>query len=168
VIHAAGVIEDKLLVDKQPDSFDRVVDTKLAGAFALSRALRPQRLRFLVFFASVAGRFGNVGQADYGAANEALNKLALRLDASWPGRVVSINWGPWAGSGMASPTIQQRFTGRGIVPIQPRAGCQAFEDELRDGRKGDVEVVLGDGPWTVAAAAEGAAVSVAVSAPVCE
>ena len=40
VIHGAGVIEDKLIEDKTPESFDRVFDTKVVGAFLLLRTLR--------------------------------------------------------------------------------------------------------------------------------
>jgi acyl transferase domain-containing protein/NAD(P)H-dependent flavin oxidoreductase YrpB (nitropropane dioxygenase family)/NADP-dependent 3-hydroxy acid dehydrogenase YdfG len=158
VIHGAGIIEDKLIVDKSPESFDRVFDTKVNGAFALARHLRSEGLRFLVFFTSVAGRWGNRGQGDYGAANEVLNKLALALDRRWPGRVVAMNWGPWAGAGMASSEVQRQFAERGVALVQPEEGRQAFLLELERGGKGEVEVVLGAGPWermTVEAAGPG-------------
>src|SRR5690606_3411428 len=61
VIHGAGILEDKLLQDKDADSLRRVVSTKIDSAFVLSRHLRPESLRFLVFFSSVSGRFGNRG-----------------------------------------------------------------------------------------------------------
>ncbi len=154
VIHGAGVIEDKLIVDKEPDSFDRVLGPKLLGAFTLSRKLRPATLRFLVFFGSVAGRFGNRGQSDYAAANEAMNKLAVRLDHLWPARVVAMNWGPWAGSGMASPEVRRQFAERGIHVIDPSEGRRALDLELSYGRKGDVEVVLGAGPWAASISAD--------------
>jgi NAD(P)-dependent dehydrogenase (short-subunit alcohol dehydrogenase family) len=147
VIHGAGIIEDRLVTDKTLDSYDRVFDTKVQGAFALVQHLRPESLKFLVFFSSVAGLYGNAGQADYGAANEVLNKIALALDLMWPGRVVSINWGPWAEIGMASPEVQQRFVERGVELVQPAAGQRMFALELELGAKGDVEVILGAGPW---------------------
>src|SRR5262249_1443424 len=40
LIHGAGVIHDKLLRDKTPESFDRVLGTKLDGALNLARLLR--------------------------------------------------------------------------------------------------------------------------------
>jgi acyl transferase domain-containing protein/NAD(P)H-dependent flavin oxidoreductase YrpB (nitropropane dioxygenase family)/NAD(P)-dependent dehydrogenase (short-subunit alcohol dehydrogenase family) len=147
VIHGAGVIEDKLLEDKAPDSFDRVLDTKVVSAFVLSRKLQPDLLKFLVFFSSVSGRFGNRGQGDYAAANEVLNKLALYLDRQWQGRVVSINWGPWEQTGMVSAEVQRQFAERGVQMIPPQAGWCALDRELQYGRKGEVEVILGRGPW---------------------
>jgi acyl transferase domain-containing protein/NAD(P)-dependent dehydrogenase (short-subunit alcohol dehydrogenase family)/NAD(P)H-dependent flavin oxidoreductase YrpB (nitropropane dioxygenase family) len=147
VIHGAGVIEDKLILDKTADSFHRVFDTKADSAFILSRKLRPESLKFLAFFSSVAGRFGNRGQGDYAAANEVLNKLAIYLDGRWPGRVVSMNWGPWAKAGMVSDEVQRQFSQRGVQLIPPVSGRRIFDQEIQFGRKGQIEVVLGDGPW---------------------
>jgi NAD(P)-dependent dehydrogenase (short-subunit alcohol dehydrogenase family) len=147
VIHGAGVIEDRLIEDKVPDSFDRVLETKVISAFVLSRKLRPESLKFLVFFSSVAGRFGNRGQSDYAAANEVLNKLAICLDQQWQARVTSINWGPWEKTGMVSREVQQKFAERGVQMITPQAGRRAMDRELRFGKKGEVEVILGAGPW---------------------
>ncbi|HTN42198.1 MAG TPA: SDR family NAD(P)-dependent oxidoreductase, partial [Nitrospiria bacterium] len=147
VIHGAGIIEDKLILDKDPESFYRVFDTKTDSAFVLSRRLRPSTLKFLVFFASVAGRFGNKGQGDYAAANEVLNKLAIYLDRQWPTRVVSINWGPWATGGMVSPGLERELQERGMQLIPSEEGLRKFHDELLGGRKGEVEVIVGDGPW---------------------
>jgi acyl transferase domain-containing protein/NAD(P)H-dependent flavin oxidoreductase YrpB (nitropropane dioxygenase family)/NAD(P)-dependent dehydrogenase (short-subunit alcohol dehydrogenase family) len=145
VIHGAGVIEDKLIEDKTSGSFDRVFDTKVDGAFILSRVLRADSLRFLVLFSSAAGPFGNRGQCDYAAANEVLNKLAIYLDKIWPGRIVSINWGPWAKTGMVSPELQRQFAKRGVQLISIPAGRQIFERELRCGRKGEAEVIVAGG-----------------------
>ena len=71
-------------------------------------------LKFTVLFSSIAGRFGNVGQSDYAAANEILNKLAHWLDRRSAGRVLSVIWGPWSGVGMVS----QLETASG--PARPR------------------------------------------------
>jgi NAD(P)-dependent dehydrogenase (short-subunit alcohol dehydrogenase family) len=150
VIHGAGIIEDRLIEQKSLDSFNRVFQTKVDSAFTLSRVLRPDSLRFLAFFSSVAARFGNRGQADYAAANEVLNKLAVYLDRAWPGRVVSFNWGPWDRAGMVSAEARRQFAERGLQLISPRDGCEAFDRELRLGHKGEVEVILGDGPWETA------------------
>ena len=147
VIHGAGVIEDRLVEDKDPESFDRVLAAKVTGAMVLAERLRPETLRFLAFFSSVSGRFGNRGQADYAAANEVLNKLAPHLDARLPARVVAINWGPWDGSNMVGEGVRNQFVQRGVQLIETSAGCNALIDELMAGKKGDTEVILGGGPW---------------------
>jgi NAD(P)-dependent dehydrogenase (short-subunit alcohol dehydrogenase family) len=141
LIHGAGVIQDKLLRDKAPESFDRVLATKVEGALALADALEGDPLRFAAFFSSVAGRFGNRGQADYAAANEALNKLATWLDRRRSCRVVSMIWGPWSGVGMVSD-LEGHLGRTGLGLIAPDRGRALLADELRLGRKGDVEVIV--------------------------
>ncbi len=144
VVHGAGLIEDKLIADKKPDSFDRVVRPKMAGALALAGALRPEKLQFTVFFSSVSARYGNRGQSDYAAANDFLNKLAVSLNRQWPGRVVSLNWGPWkTEGGMVSDELAARFAAASVELIEPRGGRKAFLAELTAGPKQDAEVVFG-------------------------
>jgi acyl transferase domain-containing protein/NAD(P)H-dependent flavin oxidoreductase YrpB (nitropropane dioxygenase family)/NAD(P)-dependent dehydrogenase (short-subunit alcohol dehydrogenase family) len=164
VIHGAGIIEDKLIGDKTGDSFDRVVETKTASAFILARKLRPDSLRFFAMFASVAGRFGNRGQSDYGAANEILSKLALLLNRRWPSRVVAIGWGPWDKSGMVSEEVKAQFLRLGIEAIPPQLGRAAFEAEVRLAGEADAEIVWGEGPWR-RSLAETAVAAAKVSAP---
>ncbi len=164
VIHGAGVIEDKLLADKSTDSFARVLGTKLDPAFVLAHRLRPDSLKLLAFFTSVAGRYGNRGQSDYAAANEALNRLAWELHRRWTQtRVVAINWGPWD-AGMASDGIRRQLRERGMEPIPVAAGTRFFLDELANGPRHDVELVVGQGPWG-ALASRPAVADKAIAAP---
>jgi len=143
VIHGAGVIEDKLIRDKTPESFQRVVSPKVVGAEVLASKLRSDSLGFLFFFSSTTARYGNRGQCDYAAANEVLNKLAVWLNGRWPGRVASLNWGPWeSGGGMVSPELAKQLEKAGISLISPSAGRRAFVDELLYGRKEEAEVIL--------------------------
>ena len=149
VIHGAGVIEDKLIRDKSLDSFSRVLSTKVESAVTLAAHLRPEGLRFLLFYSSIAGRLGNRGQADYGATNEIVNKLAIWLQREWkgcPGRVVAIAWGPWATRGMASPEVQRRFVERGVALVPPDSGNAALLAELRATDRTENEIVVAGGP----------------------
>ena len=144
VIHGAGIIEDKLVKDKTPESFDRVFDTKAASAIILSRHLQPRRLKFCVFFTSIASRYGNKGQSDYAAANETLSKLALELDRRWPCRVLSVAWGPWSGVGMVAE-LEEHLARRGLRLISPEVGPVFMIDELTYGQKGETEVIIAGG-----------------------
>ena len=149
VIHGAGVIEDKLLADKTAVSFDRVFGTKTDSAWILANALKPEQLKWMAFFTSVAGRYGNRGQSDYAAANEVLNRFAWQLSRRWSDtRVMAINWGPWD-AGMASDAVKAKFREQGIQPIPVQAGAAYFLDELAYGPKSEVELVVGEGPWAV-------------------
>jgi NAD(P)-dependent dehydrogenase (short-subunit alcohol dehydrogenase family) len=148
VLHGAGVIDDKLLADKSVDSFDHVFDTKVDSTYILERHLRPSSLKLLALFSSVAARWGNRGQSDYAAANEVMNRFASRMSQKFLNtRVVALNWGPWSGSGLASEPVNRQFRERGIIPIDPRTGCEFFMNEIRFGGMGDAEVIAGEGPW---------------------
>lgn len=141
VIHAAGILEDKLIRDKSGESFRRVFATKVASAATLARALRPD-VRFVVCFGSIAGVFGNRGQVDYAAANAALGAFARWFNRRIDGRAVCIHWGPWAGAGMVSKELAGEYHRRGIGLIDPEDGVACLLDELRFGRREDVEVVV--------------------------
>jgi acyl transferase domain-containing protein/NAD(P)H-dependent flavin oxidoreductase YrpB (nitropropane dioxygenase family) len=77
LVYAAGIIEDKLVSDKSPESFTRVFETKVSGAktvLATLGELTPAP-RFVVLYGSIAATFGSRGQTDYAAANDALESI---------------------------------------------------------------------------------------------
>jgi NAD(P)-dependent dehydrogenase (short-subunit alcohol dehydrogenase family) len=141
VIHGAGVVEDKLVRDKNVESFTRVFETKVRSAVTLCKVLRDD-VSFVVFFSSVASVFGNRGQTDYAAANDMLDKLAHALQARVHGRVLSVNWGPWAGKGMVSPELEREYARRGIGLIALNDGVEQLLHELREGDRGNVQLVM--------------------------
>ncbi|MEV6929359.1 SDR family NAD(P)-dependent oxidoreductase [Dactylosporangium sp. NPDC051485] len=136
LVYAAGVIEDKLIADKDPQSFARVFDTKVAGARAVLDTL--DRLacapKFVVFFGSVAATYGNRGQADYAAANDALEAMGARWAARSGNRCLTVHWGPWAPadgrSGMVSVELSREYARRGVALIDPEEGALSLLGEL--------------------------------------
>ncbi|WP_195909184.1 type I polyketide synthase [Microlunatus sp. Gsoil 973] len=146
VVHGAGVLADHLIAELTPEQIDRVLRTKITGARNLAAAIRKDSLRRLLMITSVAGWFGNPGQAAYAAANRVLDGLAVQWDAAWPCRVTSISFGPWDGSGMATEEIRRQFQQRGIEVIDPEAGVAAFLEEV-DQTTPSSHVLIGRGPW---------------------
>lgn len=144
LIHGAGIIDDKLVKDKTPESFNRVFSTKVDSSFAFAEILKPESLKFAAFFASIASRYGNQGQSDYAAANEVLCKLATDLDKQWDARVFAVAWGPWSEIGMVAD-LEKHLTARGISLIDRETGCRMFIDEVLYGKKGDSEVIIAGG-----------------------
>ncbi len=141
VIHAAGTIEDKLLVHKTRDSFSRVFDTKVVPALTLADRLRGDT-RFLVFFSSLAGVIGNAGQTDYAAANDVLDTLALHLNSNGTTRVLSVDWGPWDAIGMVGEELRREYARRGIGLIPIDVGVRGLVDEIVRGSSASARVVL--------------------------
>jgi len=141
VIHGAGVREDKLMRHKTGESFARVFATKVAGARTLAAKLRDD-VKLVVWFSSIVGALGNRGQADYAAAGDALDKLARELQGRVRGRVLSLDWGPWAGAGMVSPELEREYARRGLALIDPERGVEALLAEIASAPGGDPQVIL--------------------------
>ena len=143
LIHGAGTLADKYIQDKTEDDFGLVYGVKVTGLKNVLGLIQPEQLRFLVLFSSVAGFYGNAGQADYSIANEILNKFAHHIKQVQPGcQVVSIGWGPWDG-GMVTPQLKRIFERRNIPLITPQEGTSALVDLLK--KPQDIpQVVIGN------------------------
>ncbi len=136
IVYAAGVIEDKLIADKDPASFNRVFGTKVEGASTLLAAAGelPEAPKFAVLFGSVAATLGNRGQSDYAAANDALEALGHRWATVYGRRGLTVHWGPWAptgvNNGMVTPELMRDYARRGIELIDPEEGTLSLLREL--------------------------------------
>jgi len=121
LVHASGVLRDKLVENKKLEEFEAVYGTKVNGLVNILSALDVSNLKHMVFFSSLAGFHGNVGQSDYAMANEALNKIGFQLASNFPQLCIkSICFGPWDG-GMVTPQLKKQFQSMG-VQIIPREG----------------------------------------------
>jgi acyl transferase domain-containing protein/NADP-dependent 3-hydroxy acid dehydrogenase YdfG len=142
LIHGAGALADRRIADQTDAQFALVYDTKVTGLHHLVQSIEPDSLSFLILFSSSTARFGRSGQVAYAAANEALNKLAQQQSRRLPHcRVVSYNWGPWAG-GMVTDSLKPLFEKEGLSLIPLEAGARLVVDEIRSGRPGPVEIVV--------------------------
>jgi acyl transferase domain-containing protein len=148
LVHGAGVLADRRIEDQTDEQFARVFETKVSGLTNLLGAVGVDDLRALVLFSSSTARFGRNGQVAYAAANEVLNKTAQFEARKRPDcRVISINWGPWAG-GMVTPALRPLFEAEGIALIPIRSGAKYLVEELRSTADRAVEIVIlgGGGP----------------------
>ena len=130
IIHAAGVLDDGHLMQQNPERFRKVMQPKLNGAWNLHLATRKIDLDFMVYFSSMASLLGSPGQGNYAAANAFMDTLArYRTVKKLP--AISINWGPWAGNGMAAGVHKngKRFDG-GLGSILPEQGTAFLEKIL--------------------------------------
>lgn len=142
LIHGAGVLTDKWLVEKTLPQFQAVYDTKIRGAEALFGALEGDELRYCLLFSSSTGRFGRKGQCDYAVANEVLNKMAQHYGQMQPlCRSVAVNWGPWDG-GMVTADLKKLFASEGIAVIPVVDGAQYVINELHRSQSSAKEVVI--------------------------
>lgn len=134
VFHAAGILDDAILQRQSWQSFEKVMRPKVTGTWVLHTLLSKQPLDFFVCFSSVSAILGSPGQANYAAANAFMDGFAQyrrRLGLS----SLSINWGPWASSGMAAASNshnQARWASQGIDLIDPAIGLSFMFHLLED------------------------------------
>src|SRR5262249_33141565 len=125
VIHAAGVPGYEALKELGPEMLCSVLRPKVEGAWILHELTKELRLDFFVCFSSIASLWGSKGQAHYAAANYFLDALCnYRRRLGLP--ALSINWGPWAGGGMATPEAQHRLSLAGVQTLLPEEALVAL------------------------------------------
>src|SRR4029077_10295715 len=122
VVHAAGVLQDRLLVQLDAAAMTAVFRPKATGTWLLHRLLHDDPLDFFVLFSSAGSVLGQPGQGNYAAANAFLDALAHHRRAQGQ-PALSINWGAWAGKGFADSVGGKRLAARlallGISSIAP-------------------------------------------------
>jgi acyl transferase domain-containing protein/acyl carrier protein len=148
VIQASGVLEDKLLINKDWKSFERVLAPKVQGTFLLNQLTQNEPLDFFVVFSSIVAVTGNIGQVDYATANSFLDTfIHYRSRNNYPGKSLSINWTLWADGGMGqNPSVIEAFSkNAGIISSQ--AGLNAFAQLL--GARQSQYIVAGREPFNL-------------------
>ncbi|TMC24759.1 MAG: SDR family NAD(P)-dependent oxidoreductase, partial [Chloroflexi bacterium] len=140
IIHAAGILRDSLLPNKTPEHMRDVLAPKIAGVEHLDKASADIPLDFFVLCSSLAAVVGNVGQADYAAANAYLDAFAHARRAQViagqrQGATVSINWPLWEEGGMQieTETIQMMRARLGIAVMPTETGIQTLYQALASG-----------------------------------
>ena len=125
IVHAAGVPGYQPIRDMDGSTLESVLRPKVAGAWILHQLSRELKLDFFVCFSSIASVWGSKGQAHYAAANHFLDILAhYRRSLGLP--ALTVNWGPWAGGGMASPDAQTMLHRMGVTALAPARALDAF------------------------------------------
>ncbi|WP_448649265.1 KR domain-containing protein [Pseudomonas corrugata] len=132
VLQLAGTVEDAVLSKLSASSLSHVLLPKLQGTQMLDRVTRDQPLDFFIGFSSISASLGFKGQANYVAANSAMDAIMEnRVSSGLPG--LSIAWGPWSSDGMASrvdSVFKKRLSALGINYISAQVGLQRLWDNL--------------------------------------
>jgi len=128
VFHAAGVLDDGGLPQQTPARFSAVLAPKVAGAWNLHRLTASAKLDCFVLFSSAAGVLGSRGQSNHAAANAYLDALARYRRERLGLTALSVNWGPWSGTGAAvRHHVVERGERIGVDPIVPAQGFRILE-----------------------------------------
>lgn len=95
IIHAAGALHDKPAKNLRASDFEEVLRPKLSGLVNLYEATRIAAKSTIVCFSSIAGTIGTAGQANYAAANAAMDHFVDISCSSEAAQMKSIAWGLW-------------------------------------------------------------------------
>ena len=129
IVHGAGVLADRILMQMSWDTFTRAAAPKVRGTWLLHHCLRDVDLDFFLVQSSLLSLTGSAAQANYTAANAFLDAFVdYRSSHGLPG--TAINWGPWAGAGMAlsaGSRSEARWRARGVSLIRPAFARRALD-----------------------------------------
>ena len=133
VIHAAGVLDDAMVIELTPEQLDAVLAAKADAAWHLHHLTADRDLAAFVMFSSAAGILGSPGQANYAAANAFLDALARQRNHTQR-QATSVAWGYWqTPSGMTghlNATDVSRLSSSGLIPITTEHGTALFDAAL--------------------------------------
>jgi 3-oxoacyl-[acyl-carrier protein] reductase len=95
LVNNAGITKDKPMAMMSEEDWDAVIDINLKGAFLctkfVAKKMIKQKYGRIVNIASVAGRYGNPGQANYSASKAGLIGLTKTTAKEFASRGVTCN-----------------------------------------------------------------------------
>ncbi|HEY1138400.1 MAG TPA: SDR family NAD(P)-dependent oxidoreductase [Xanthomonadaceae bacterium] len=140
ILHSAGHIADNYILKKTEEEFLSVLAPKVHGTWHLDQATRDLDLDFFVLFSSLTSAVGNLGQADYAAANGFMDEFAgwrnARVRAGErKGHTLTIRWPLWQNGGMKPEPAEVELLREttGIYPMRTGTGMRMFYRSLARG-----------------------------------
>ncbi|EDP94607.1 polyketide synthase of type I [Kordia algicida OT-1] len=138
ILHCAGMISDNFIAEKTTEEFHQVLMPKVDGTIYIDNATAEIELDFLVYFSSIAGAIGFVGQADYASANSFMDHYAyyrngLVQKGKRHGKTLSINWPLWKDGGMGIDKATEKMVAQtiGMQSLATKTGLKAFYTSLQ-------------------------------------
>lgn len=126
IVHAAGVVDDQLLVNMSESDFERVLAPKVTGTRVLHETFLEHDLEFFVMFGSAGSVIASPGQGNYAAANAFLDAFAhYRRANGLP--ALTIGWGPWSVGMVKELKLEKLYAQRGIELITAATGTKILD-----------------------------------------
>jgi NADPH:quinone reductase-like Zn-dependent oxidoreductase/acyl carrier protein len=105
IVHAAMVLDDRLIQGTDRESLEAVLRPKASGALHLEQIAGRLELDYLLLFSSATTLFGNPGQFNYVAANAYVEGVARRLRAKGL-PALAVAWGAIEDAGYLARHIE--------------------------------------------------------------
>jgi 3-oxoacyl-[acyl-carrier protein] reductase len=133
LVNNAGITDDGLMLRMSRESWSRVLDTNLTGAYLLTQALLrgmvKKRYGRIVNITSVVGLMGNAGQANYAAAKAGLIGLTKSIARELASRNITCN------------AVAPGFIRTAMTDAMTEAAREGLSSQIPLGRLGTVEDV---------------------------
>jgi len=134
IFHLAATTEDGLFINKETQTFEYVMSPKVHGVLNIDKLIGEKSLDYMILFSSDSSVFGNIGQADYCAANGfldgfAIERARLRDLGERQGLTKVINWGYWEEGGitLSDDDISRLHSKEGTLPIDTISALKCLE-----------------------------------------
>lgn len=135
LVNNAGITRDTLVLRMKEQQWTDVINTNLNSVFFASQTaakiMMKKRRGRIINIASVVGRFGNVGQANYGAAKAGVIGLTMTMAKECGARGVTVN------------AVAPGFIRSDMTENLPEDLVAAYLKNIPVGRFGDPEEVAG-------------------------
>ena len=135
----AGITDDTLLMRMSEESFTKVVDTNLTGAWRCARRASAKMVRGrwgrMIFISSVVGLYGGVGQVNYAASKAGLVGIARSITRELGTRNVTAN------------VVAPGFIETDMTAALPDERKDAYKKAIPAGRFATVDEVAGVVTW---------------------
>jgi polyketide synthase PksN len=137
VIHAAGLVSDKLISQKEYEEFNSIVQVKMLGTIVLDELTKNEPLEYFLLFSSTSSIIGDFGQCDYSIGNRFLDcykelRQSLKEKRLRSGKTITINWPLWENGGMHQDKEVENLylQTSGLSYLKDSDGTRAFNEIL--------------------------------------
>ncbi|MET9342213.1 SDR family NAD(P)-dependent oxidoreductase [Nonomuraea sp. NPDC003804] len=126
LVHSSGVNRPARFTDLSAADFAEHAAPKVGGLRTVLDALDTDRIRVVITYGSVIGRYGLHGEAHYALANGRMRELVRTLRSRLPAAYVcNLDWTAWSGAGMGERLhVVHDLERAGVTPLPAARGVQ--------------------------------------------
>lgn len=127
VIHLAGLMQERLLMEETPESLAEVLRPKLLGTLVLHQLVKKQPNCLFINFSSINSFFGGTTVGAYGAANSFLDAFSYYQRYQSQLQSYCLGWSMWDEMGMSRGYQMKQLTqSKGYLAVGSSQGMSSL------------------------------------------
>lgn len=128
IIHAAGILQDALILNMDSEKFYSVLKPKMLGTVFADKLTENDPVDFMILFSGFVSYVGIMGQSNHTSANFFEDSFTYYRNFVKRKRTLTINWGIWGTIGIvAKPMYIQSLKEKGFSPMEVKEALDAFD-----------------------------------------